>query len=363
LLVPRASLLPWPRSWTPIRRIALPLIALLLSFVVAAQLLGGAWIVVTLGGIAVSVIALMCIGRRWGFAVCLLAVMLSHDGWATVARSAEGVRTRSDFGIYKVNPSADGEVRQLTHGTTLHGSQHMDPARETRPISYYTPKSGVGLTLGQSDLLLGEGAGIGVVGLGAGTLACYAQPDQTWTFFEIDPAMVEIAHSRFTFLSRCAPRARVVVGDARLRLLDEPDGSMNLLIVDAFSSDAVPMHLLTREALRVYGEVVESDGIVLFHISNRYLNLEPVVAGLAEEEQWIAVVRRHVPGEEDRGLNAVTSEWVALSRSPGAIERLRTLSGDTAQWEAMTVPTGFAGWSDDHASLLPLIRWARLWGG
>jgi hypothetical protein len=362
LLVPRASLFPWPRRWTPIRALALPVIALLLSFVVAAESFGADRSIRMAGEILVSVVALACIGRRWGFAVCLVAVLLVNGGWSTITRSALGVRTRSYFGIYRVDPSADGSARELTHGTTMHGRQHLDPALETVPTAYYVPNSGISLVLQNADALVGPGASIGVVGLGAGALVCYGKPGQTWSYFEIDPAVVQIARTRFTFLSLCDPGVRIVLGDARLSLVREPRGSMDILVVDAFSSDAVPIHLLTREALRVYGDVVRPDGLVVFHISNRYLDLSPVVAGLAAEEGWSAAWRRHEPDEEERRLGAVTSEWVTLSRNAETLERLRTRSGAALGWEDLPVEPGFAGWTDDHASLLAAIRWEKLLG-
>jgi len=200
-----------------------------------------------------------------------------------------------------------------------------------------------------------------VVGLGSGTLSCYARPNQAWTFFEIDPAMVQVARNRFSFLSRCAPQVRIVLGDARLSLVRQPANSIDILAVDAFSSDAVPMHLITREALRVYGRAVQPNGIVLFHISNRYLDLQPVVADLAARDGWHAEILQYVPDEQEEVLNATISVWIALSRNPATIERLKALSGDdSVNWEPIEPRPGFAGWSDDHASILPIINFGSM---
>jgi spermidine synthase len=215
--------------------------------------------------------------------------------------------------------------------------------------------------MSNADALFGPHPRIAVVGLGSGTLSCYARPNQAWTFFEIDPAMVQVARNRFSFLSRCAPQVRIVLGDARLSLVRQPPSSIDILAVDAFSSDAVPMHLITREALRVYGRAVQPNGIVLFHISNRYLDLQPVVADLAAREGWHAAKLPYVPDEQEEVLNATISVWIALSRNPATLERLRALSGDdSVNWEPIEPRPGFAGWSDDHASILPIINFRSM---
>ena len=145
--------------------------------------------------------------------------------------------------------------------------------------------SGVGIALAAAPRLYGNAARIGVVGLGAGTLACYAQPGQHWTFYEIDPVIVGIARdpAQFTFLSRCQPGAPIIVGDARLTLERAPAAAADILVVDAFSSDSVPMHLLTREAFATYRRHLAPGGLLLVHISNRYLDMEPVIAAAARD--------------------------------------------------------------------------------
>jgi SAM-dependent methyltransferase len=369
VLVPQYELVPWPAglrrtfSWT------IPAFAFILSFSAAAgilaRLFGNPNVAMIVGSITVSLLALACLGRRWPFAFSLAALMLSYGGWGTLYHSYEGTRTRSYFGIYEVSDRLDdrGEVlaRVLTHGTTLHGIQNMLPGLETMPTTYYARRSGVGLTMTNADALFGVHPRIAVVGLGSGTLSCYARPNQAWTFFEIDPAMVQVARNRFSFLSRCAPQVQMVLGDARLSLARQPANSIDILAVDAFSSDAVPMHLLTREALRVYGRAVQRNGIVLFHISNRYLDLQPVVADLAAREGWNAEILQYVPDEHEEVLNATISVWIALSRNPATLERLKALSGDdSVNWEPIQPRPGFAGWSDDHASILPIINFRSM---
>jgi SAM-dependent methyltransferase len=365
-LVPQYILVPWPRSLARMLSIVLPICALLLSY--ATHLMRMASFdpnIVLIGSIVVSLLALASLGRRWAFALCLAALMLSYfGGWETVRGSFIGGRTRSYFGIYEVSERRDHTARVLTHGTTLHGIQNLLPGLQTIPTSYYARRSGVGIALTQADNLFGAHPRIGVVGLGSGTLSCYARPNQAWTFFEIDPAMVQVARNRFTFLSQCAPQVRIVLGDARLSLANQPHNSLDILAVDAFSSDAVPMHLLTREALNVYGQAVQPNGIVLFHISNRYLDLKPVIADIAARDGWTATMLQYVPEEQDEVLNATISVWIALSRNRATIDRLVALSGDDSiYWEVLPPRPGFTGWSDDHASILSIINFRSMWPG
>jgi len=367
-LCPQYQLLPWPKGSTWLLAFAIPAFAFIFSYATAAgvlsHLIGNPNVAKATGSIIVSLLALFCLGRRWPFVASLLALMLSYDGWATLYHSYEGTRTRSYFGIYEVSDQTDPQgrpFRSLTHGTTLHGRQNLTPGLETMPTTYYARRSGVGLAMTNADALFGVHPRIGVVGLGSGTLSCYARPNQAWTFFEIDPAMVQVARNSFSFLSRCAPQVQVVLGDARLSLMRQPANSIDILAVDAFSSDAVPMHLLTREALRVYGRAVQPNGIVLFHISNRYLDLQPVVADLAAREGWHAEILQYVPLPQEEELNATISVWIALSRNPATIERLKALSGDdSVNWEPIEPRPGFAGWSDDHASILPIINFRSM---
>jgi spermidine synthase len=323
-----------------------------------------AWIDSTwaaLVSILISLIVLHFVGRRVLFAVGLGALMLSYGGWQKLHQSEAGLRTRSYFGIYTVSHRSHPLARLLTHGTTLHGIQNLTAGEETEPTTYYARGSGVGRAMTAAPVLYGPAARVGVVGLGTGTLSCYAQPGQDWRIFEIDPAMVRIARTRFSFLSRCAPGARIVLGDARLSLARQPPESLDLLAIDAFSSDAVPMHLLTREALAVYGRALQPNGLLLIHISNRYLDLEPVLAARAGEG-WAGLVFEYVPEPQEVARNMTTSIWVALSRSSATLAALRQASGpDAWRWRPWRPRPGFAGWTDDHASILPLLADWRSW--
>ena len=200
--------------------------------------------------------------------------------------NVEGYSERSFFGVSRVIESPDGRYRMLVHGSTIHGGQRLRDEQGAKleraaPIMYYHAKGPMarGFELARA-VEPASAINAGVVGLGAGSLACALKPGDTLTYFEIDPVVVSIAYDpkHFTFLSGCAPEAKTVLGDARLTLAKQPAAQFDYLVVDAFSSDAVPVHLLTREALKLYLSRIKQDGLIAFHISNRHMELESVVA-------------------------------------------------------------------------------------
>jgi len=365
LLMPQAPLIPWAESMPARLRWPLVIGLLLLSWLVDTG--WGPFTTDTaalVGSVLISLVVLAFIGWRVPFALGLLALMLSYGGWTKLEQSRDGIRTRSYFGIYTVTTRHYPPSRQLTHGTTLHGVQNLTPGGETEPTSYYARRSGVGHALASLPMFHGPHPAIGVVGLGSGTLSCYAMPGQDWRFFEIDPAMVRIAGDPrlFTFLSRCAPQAKVVLGDARLSLARQPPGRFDLLAVDGFSSDAIPIHLLTREALQVYRRALKPDGLLLVHISNRYLDLEPVLAAAAERDGWHAAALDYAPGPEEQGRNLSRSIWVAMASDADTLMTLRIASAEDAHlWRPLRRRPGFTGWTDDYASILPVLEDWRAW--
>ncbi len=320
------------------------------GFLPASQTLVAATSFVLIG------LAVASLGSRWLYTGAVIALMLCLGGWDKIALSAApGQMTRSFFGVYSLRNGKD--VRTLVHGTTIHGIQNRgSAAREMMPTSYYAPQSGVGLAMRAAPALFGSTARIGVVGLGSGTLACYARPDQTWRFYEIDPVIVEIARDpkAFTFLSRCLPNVDVAIGDARIVLAGEPANSADVLVVDAFSSDSVPMHLLTHEAFATYRRHLSSKGLLMVHISNRYLDLSPVIAAAAADG-WHARIRHYKPDAADQALHHAGSIWVAMSPDQATIDGLMA-AAPAQPWAILTPRPGFSGWSDDHASILSIIK-------
>lgn len=298
--------------------------------------------------LALIVAGVVVIGVRWAYATIFALLMLGLGGVATLETSIVGDRTRSYFGIYNVKLSDDGASRMLSHGTTLHGRQWIAPERRQEPTSYYGPTSGAGLVLRGAA----PDAQVGVVGLGVGTLACYRKPGQNWTFYEIDPQVYEYSRQGdFTFLADCAPDARIVIGDARIQLAEAPAGLFDILVIDAFSSDAIPLHLLTEEAFATYGRVMTDGGVAVIHISNRYIDLAPMVAALAQASGWEARLRRDREYDRDGQTESI---WIAMARDTGALDRVA--SENNVTWSAMP-PAAERAWTDDNASILPLLRW------
>ena len=299
-------------------------------------------------------------GFRVPFLLAMAGLLTLNGGYYNAQLSFDGSRMRSYFGTYTVNASESGRVRWLTHGTTMHGMQLLN--EPTRPISYYSANSGIGKALVKTPEMYGPNASIGIVGLGTGTLACYRKPGQKWQFFEIDPLMVEIARDKkiFSFLEKCAPDAGITLGDARLTLAEVPKGQFDVLALDAFSSDAIPLHLLTREAFATYGRALKPDGLLIVHISNRYIDLNPVVAAEAKANGWAAALRHDGPTEEMVNKGARPSLWIALSRDPeklsqltGKLDKKKSAYYNADQWLELNSPTDTRAWTDDYASVLP----------
>ena len=261
---------------------------------------------------------------------------------------------RSFFGVHRVTLDPTGRYHLLAHGKTLHGAQSVDPARRGESLAYYHRSGPAGDVLA----LYGRGAPkqIGLVGLGAGSLASFAQAGQAWTYFEIDPVVKELARDErfFTFLRDSPAHPRVVLGDARLTLAAERDAKFNLLFLDAYSSDAVPVHLITREALALYLRKLAPGGVLAFHISNLHLDLEPVFANLARDAHLACLTRDDtaVPAEL-RDLGKAPSVWLVMARNAADLVPLVRTPG----WLPGRRDDRTAVWTDDYSSLWGAFRW------
>lgn len=278
-------------------------------------------------------------------AAALLTVLL---GWSIASRG-DGVleRRRDFFGVLRVETDPRGTA--LMHGRVLHGAQLTDPAKRRLPTTYYAPHSGIGRLLRSRTGPLRVGA----VGLGVGTLAGYVKPGDSWRFYEISPTVVAFAGGEggyFTWLSGAPVKPEIVVGDARASLEREPPNHFDLLVVDAFSGDSVPTHLLTREAFALYRAHLAADASVLaLHVSNRYLRLLPVVSRLAQELALAALVV-DVGKTDDWGS---PSTWVLLSKDPASLKL------DVPQDDAFPLSAVRPGplWTDEFTSLWGLVEW------
>lgn len=311
----------------------------------------------------IVVLALMAFGRKarpLGFALAIGAVLAGS--LMVVVDERTLTRARSFFGVYRVAETADGAYRVLIHGTTQHGGQRNQEDGTVTPISYYAPDGPIAELIGRIQSTPGEPA-IGIVGLGAGSLACYRRAGESWRFYEIDPVVADFAADGryFGLVPTCAPDVPIVLGDARLTLARETGTRFDLLVVDAFSSDAIPIHLLTREAIALYADRLMPGGVLAIHISNKYLDLRPVVARLATDRGLavrLGVKTESAVAEDGTPLPLASSAsmWVALAAQAATLDRLEL--GE--RWSALVTPAGGDVWTDDYSNLLEVIRWGGL---
>ncbi|HEX8284929.1 MAG TPA: fused MFS/spermidine synthase [Pyrinomonadaceae bacterium] len=299
-------------------------------------------------------------------AVFLASVLFSNTEGRTLHAA------RNFYGAHRVLSDDADSVHWLRHGSTLHGKQYTDAARRCEPTTYYHRQGPLGSVFDAlrarttiADVKVGHAPrsdaprSIAVVGLGAGTTAAYARAGESWTFYEIDPAVVGVAREPafFTYLSACAGApVAVVVGDARLRLREAADGAYDLIALDAFSSDAVPAHLLTREALALYLSKLAPGGVLAFHVSNRALDLERVVGGISADARLHARVFNddYDPDGEGNDPGHDPSAWVAVARTP---EDLGALAADP-RWLPLDATTHrLELWRDDFSDVLSVFRW------
>ena len=261
---------------------------------------------------------------------------------------------RGFFGVNRVIVQ-DG-IRLLVHGTTTHGGQLEDPARAREALTYYHPSGPFGQAM-QAFLAGRPGpVRVGIVGLGAGGITAYARPGDAYTYFEIDPEVVRIAEdpALFTFLSGAPDPVRVVLGDGRITLADEPPASFDVLVLDAFSGDAPPGHLLTVEAIDLYVRALAPGGLMLFNVSNRYVDIQAVIAaGLRARGLPIAIPADANPGVPPSPVKEA-SGWVASALDVGDLE---TALGAIATEEPPGPST--RPWTDDFSDLISVIRWGR----
>lgn len=306
-------------------------------------LLGASGLAILSAAIPARQLALMAIA---GLSVAVLPSAMNR-----------GEAERSFFGVHRIAMIGD-EVRVLLHGTTIHGAERVaGPAAATArpvPMVYYYPGGPMAQALGlvRADTKAnGRAPRVGVVGLGTGALACNAEAGEAWRFYEIDPVVVAIARDprRFTYLSRCQPGADIVLGDARLTLAKERSGTFDYLVIDAFASDAVPVHLMTREAIALYLDRLSPGGVLALHVSNRHLDLYSVAASTAKSlaGTYVALATDTVRAAT---LDAAPSHVVLVTRSAEAFARIMRLP-----YAAETPAPSVAPWTDDYANVLAAV--------
>lgn len=298
----------------------------------------------------------------------LLALALNADRWkifATVALALALMRiypadegrvttVRSFFGVHKIVVTPGGYFHVLMHGTTIHGAERFlnnDGTPVTgrpEPITYYHKDGGIGQAITAIRERKGAPLKVAAIGVGSGTLACAGEPGESWKFFEIDQSMVDAARDpkNFRYISSCQPDLKPVIGDARLTFAKEPDGVYDLIIVDAYSSDAIPIHLATEEAMKIYKDKLAPHGAVVMHVSNRHLDLEPVVVGIADAndlKSWVY--------DEDSGRDAdyiFSTDVVISAREAADVGKLAS----SKQWEETDPDEKVRVWTDDYSNIL-----------
>jgi hypothetical protein len=301
---------------------------------------------------AAVMFALFSAERPPAFALAL-ALMFAVEPDRLASNESTILRSRNFFGILSVRDDHVENTRRLVHGATDHGMQRRGPdsSKWQVPQHYYYPTGPIGRVFAAyGDTPIVER--VGVVGLGVGSLACYGRAGDDYTFFEINPEIVRLAQdpNYFTHLQECPATVRVVLGDARQSLVREPPNRFGLLIVDAFSGDAIPVHLMTREALELMRDRVSPNGIIALHVSNRYLNLEPVVAATAEAAGLHNLSRFETYGEigaQELSLGKTASHWIVLARQKQNLDRLARIPG----WRPAVSRTDIKAWTDDYSDL------------
>ena len=316
-----------------------------------------------IGMIALSLLVMAALLRdrsslfhgRWGIGARVVFLALTVALAAALVRTyAENsadtrVTSRNFYGVLSVSDSGEGPeaMRTLSHGTIVHGKQFLEPDRRDWPTSYYGPTSGIGLAL--LDARAHGPLRVGVVGLGTGTLAAYGRTGDVFRFYDINPDVVELARSEFSFLEDSPAKVEVAFGDARLSLEREPVRNFDVLALDAFSSDAIPVHLLTVEAFKTYLRHMKPGGVLAVHISNRYLDLVPVVQQAARH---LSLEVRQVENDDDDDAGVYRSDWMLLSASPAAFEG--KLLKEAAE-RIDSVPR-VKLWTDDYSDLYRILK-------
>lgn len=318
--------------------------------------------VITAVAIVSMVMAILLKADRWKLAgVVVLALALiriypSDDGRVETVRSF--------FGVHKIVVTPHGQYHVLMHGTTIHGAEKFQNDDGTpvtgrpEPITYYHKDGGIGRAISAVRERKGAPLRVAVIGLGSGTLTCASEPGENWKFFEIDQSMVDTAKDPkyFTYIQQCEPDLKPVIGDARLTFAREPDGIYDLIIVDAYSSDAIPIHLATEEAMKIYKDKLAPQGAVVMHVSNRHLELSSVVVGIAEANDLKSWVYSEDSGRDNEYI--FSTSVVVSAREEADVGKLAS----SEQWALTEAEDNQRVWTDDYSNVLGAV-WRRLKNG
>jgi hypothetical protein len=313
-------------------------------------------------GLLSALLALALNASRWKiFATVVVALVLIR---AYPADNGRVETVRSFFGVHKIVVTSQGRYHVLMHGTTIHGAEKFRNDDGTpltgrpEPITYYHKDGGIGQAIAAIRERKGSPLRAAVIGLGSGTLACASEPGETWKFFEIDQTMVDTARDPkyFTYISSCQPDLKPVIGDARLTFAKEPDGVYDLIIVDAYSSDAIPIHLATEEAMAIYKNKLAPQGAVVMHVSNRHLELSSVVVGIADANDLKSWVFSEDSGRDNEYIFATSV--VISAREDADVGKLAS----SDEWAETDANEKQRVWTDDYSNVLGAV-WRRLRDG
>jgi hypothetical protein len=352
LIRPAGTAVPARESWRRDALFAMVVGGAALASVLVNNNFGSSSRFILLGAAVPALIAFGQQRRPLRFALCVALLLLSGE----LVQSPFGravYATRTFFGVYRVRVDEQLHYRFMFHGSTLHGMQSVLPERRAASLSYFHSAGPIGQVFANVPNTTATGE-VAVVGLGVGSLASYAGAAQRWTFYEIDPVVERIARdpAYFTYLSDCGARCAVTIGDARLSLAHARPQQFGVIILDAFSSDAIPIHLLTREALALYVSRLAPGGIIALHISNLHLSLSPVLGRLAQAEGLTALWQREPANAGSLAEGKFPSEWMVLARDPRDLGRLTVDS----RWTAPRVQASTPLWTDDFSNILSVLR-------
>lgn len=283
------------------------------------------------------------------FTVAVTLIMLWHT---SSENEFVEFRTRTFFGIYDVNVNATDKIKYLTHGTTIHGAQAIEEKYQSIPLGYYNTEGPLGQVF---DKNIDEERKVAVVGLGVGTIACYGNKQTAIKFYEIDSSMVELAKSHFTYINNCEQNLTIEVVDGRIGLAKEVNEHFDIIVIDAFSSDSIPIHLLSVEAISMYIAKLKADGVLLFHTSNRYINLAPVLARAASELKLSAFIQQYQPSLQAIDKGALQSDWVMFSKTNRDRQQ-----AEFNLWKPMLPTNKTPLWTDQYSNLFDVVEWKKV---
>ena len=354
----------WSRWYWPFLAVlAVALIGLSYSTSTAASWLQDhrVWVAGSVGVLA-GLLALAVNASRWKILATVVVALMAIRVYP--ADEGRVVTVRSFFGVHKIVITPHGQYHVLMHGTTIHGAQKFENddgtlvAGRPEPITYYHKDGGIGQAITAVRERKGAPLRVAVIGVGSGTLACASEPGETWKFFEIDQTMVDTARDPkyFSYIQNCEPDLKPVIGDARLTFAKEPDGVYDLIIVDAYSSDAIPIHLATEEAMGIYKDKLAPQGAVVMHVSNRHLELASVIVGIADANDLKSWVYSEDSGRDDEYIFATSV--VVSAREEADVGNLAS----SDQWEETAADEKQRVWTDDYSNVLGAV-WRRLHDG